>query len=117
MSLWRDNGLSLDTRVTSSRGVRAGTACSLALAIAASGAFYEFGRNHHGDLQSTSEANWPKKLFSLMFFLNKKKEHVSVECISRQAEHPPNTLKETTPRRGCRAGTGLDVEALAASPP
>lgn len=98
--------------------------CSLALAIAALGAFHEFESNHHGDLEYTSKLTWPKRLISFMFFLNKK-VHVSVECISRQVKHSPNTLKETTPRSGerCRGGgwgrswVGLEVEALSTKPP
>lgn len=103
---WRTNSISLDTQGTSNKGVlRAGTGCPLALAIAAPSAFHEFGRSHHGDLQPTSKVSWPNRLISLMFILNKK-EHVSVECISRQAEHSSNTLKETTPRRGLGVNGG-----------
>lgn len=85
--------------------LRDGAGCSLAPAIAALGAFHEFESNHHGDLEYTSKLTWPKGLISSKFFLNKK-VHVSLECISRQAKHSPNTQKETTPRSGefCRGG-------------
>lgn len=100
VSPWRTNSISLDTQWLLTTGVlRSRSGCSLALAIAVPGAFHDFGKNHQGDLQSTSKVSWPERLIGFMLFLNKK-EHVSVECISRQAEHSSNTLKETTPWTG-----------------